>query len=861
MTSNLKSFVSAWLLTFISFSISAQKMTSVKGHVLDAKTKETMPYVNVQFDGTTIGATSDIDGNFYIETKAPVSKLKVTYVGYTTQILKIKQGENTELTIKLEEEAVNLKEITVTQGKYRNKGNPAVELIKKVIENKDKNRKEGFTHYSFNKHEKMEFALNNVTDKMRNNILFRKIKFVFDNVDTNKASGKVNWPFFLRESIADVYYRKSPKALKEYIRGEKVTNFEEILSSIGIANYMTNMYQDINFYQNDIELLATQFVSPLSTIAPNIYRFYIQDTSIIKGIPMAHMYFAPRQKTDLAFMGHMWIALDSSYAVRKIEAGIPKDINLNWVNELQVTQEYDWVETPPQYLSDSTDAKKGLMLIKDEIFIDFGATKQDSTRSVLGRRSTSYKDYTINEPLPDSLFGTKVVQFRDVDALVKADTYWTNNRHDTLSKREQGIYKSIDTLNNYKPFRRFLKGMRFLFEGYTSIRGFDLGPANTFYSFNPIEGFRLRVGGRTNATFSKHLLLEGYGAYGFRDEKLKGYAGLRYNFGSGKLMRFPYNQLKIWYQEDMKIPGQELQFVQEDNIFLSFKRGVNDKMFLTRTIGSEYWKEYTSGFSFNVAAKSVRYIPQGSLNFSYVDKGEKKPKTDIQTSELSTMIRYAPNDKFYEGATYRTPILTKYPIFELRYAAGLKGIANGEYDYHRLQFKGEKIFYLAPFGYSDLIVEAGKTFGKVSYPLLSIHRANQAYSYQMESYNLMNFLEFASDKFASINYYHNFGGFFFGRVPLLKKLKWREVMTFKSLWGGISQENMPTPENGLVYFPTDANGTVLMNSLDKKPYIETSVGISNIFKVFRVDYVWRVNYRELPNAPKGGVRMRVKMEF
>jgi Family of unknown function (DUF5686)/CarboxypepD_reg-like domain len=867
---------SAWLLTLLSFTVYSQKMTSVRGQVIDAKTKETMPYVNVQFDGTTIGVTSDIEGNFFIETKTPVSKLKVTYVGYKPQTVKIKTGEANRVDIKMEEEAVDLKEVVVTQGRYRNKGNPAVELIKKVIDNKDKNRKEGFTNFSYNKHEKMEFSLNNVTSKMRNNFLFKKIKFVFENVDTNKASGKIHLPVFLRENISDVYYRKDPKAQKEYIRGERITNFDDLLNSIGIAQYMTNMYQEIDFYDNTIMLLTNGFVSPLSPLAPTIYRFYIQDTSIIKGIPMAHMYFAPRNKTDFAFMGHMWVALDSSYAVRKIEVGIPKDINLNWVNELQLSQEFDWVgegENGQDVLASNSVAtdgeqprsarsdKRGLMLTKDDIFIDFGANKKDSTRSMLGRKTTSYRNYTVNQPLPDSLFKTQAVTLRAADALTKSETYWTDNRHDTLTTVEKGLYKTVDSLNNFKPFKRFMKVARFVFEGYTPVGGFDIGPANTFYSFNQIEGFRGRLGGRTNTKFSQHLMLEGYAAYGFKDDKWKGYAGMRYNFGTGKLMRFPYNQLRLWYQDEIKIPGQDLQFVSEDNFLLSFKRGVNNKMIYTATMGAEYWKEHLGGFSYSIAAKNIRHRPAGALLFDYDFKGERKFKPEITNTELDLMLRYAPNEQFYEGATYRTPILNKYPTFELRYTSGIKGIMYSEYNFNRLQFKSEKVFYLAPFGYSDLIVEAGRTWGQVPYPLLTAHRANQTYAYQMESYNLMNFLEFVSDKYVSVNYYHNFQGVFLGRIPLLKKLKWREVFTFKSLWGGIDAKNLPSNENSLLRFPVDGNGQVLTHSLDKKPYIETSVGISNIFRVIRIDYVRRLNYIDLPNVSKSGIRARVKMEF
>ena len=843
------------LLTLLALNTFAQKMTSVRGQVTDAKTKETMPYVNVQFEGTSIGVTSDIDGNFYLETKTNVSKIKISYVGYKIQTVSVKTGQVNDVSVRLDEGSNDLQEVVVKVDKYRNKDNPAVELIKKVIENKDKNRKEGIPFYRFNKYEKIQFSLNNVTSKMRNNFLFRRIKFVFENADTNKASGKINLPIFLQEKVADVVYRKDPKALKEYIRGERSTNLGAFINSEGIGNYVQNMYQDVNFYDNAIPLLTVQFVSPLSPIAPNIYRFYIQDTSIVNNVPLVHLYFAPRQKSDLAFMGHLWVALDSTYSVRKIEVGIPKDINLNWVNELQLIQEYDWVETPQ---SDGTSSR-ALMLAKDEIFMDFGFAKGDSTRSVLGAKTTSYRNYALNTTLPDSLFVTQANIFRDDKYLLRNEQYWVENRHDTLTKVESGVYKTVDSLNNYKPFKRFMSILRLGVEGYNSVGAFDIGPVNTFYSFNDIEGFRLRLGGRTNLNFSKKMMLEGYAAYGFKDEIWKGHIGARFNFGNDRPLRFPYNQLKLWYTYDVKIPGQDLQFVQEDNFFLSFKRGVNDKMFYTATAGVEYMRESRSGFAYALSAKHTEQDPTAALLTDYTD--QTKPKPLIKTTELGLMLRYAPNEKFYEGATYRTPILTKYPIFEFWYNAGIKGILNSQFNYHEVKLKVEKVFYISPLGISDIIVEGGRTFGQAAYPLLTVHRANQTYAYQMESFNLMNFMEFVSDKYASFNIYHNFGGVVFNRIPLIKKLKWREVFTFKALWGGLDAENQPTVENNLLRFPLDANGQKLTYTLEKEPYMEASVGISNIFRFIRVDYVRRLSYLNHPGVTDWGIRARVKVEF
>ena len=310
------------------------------------------------------------------------------------------------------------------------------------------------------------------------------------------------------------------------------------------------------------------------------------------------------------------------------------------------------------------------------------------------------------------------------------------------------------------------------------------------------------------------------------------------------------------------VQARELQFVQEDNLLLSFKRGVNNKMFYTKTIGTEYTREYQNGFSFTTTAKNFQQAAAGALLFDYDNKRETLYKNSVTTTELGISIRFAPNDKFYQGATYRTPILTKYPILQLSYDKGIKGVLNSEYNYHTVRFKGEKVFYLSPFGYSDVIIEAGRTFGNVPYPLLTIHRANQTYAYQMESFNLMNFLEFVSDKYASFNIYHNFGGIVFGRIPLLKKLKWREIITFKSLWGGLDAGSRPSSDNTLLRFPVDENTKKpLTYTLENKPYIEASVGIGNVFRFVRVDYVRRINYLDNPNVSKWGIRTRFKVEF
>lgn len=854
----------AWAssLLALSFSAMAQQTTTINGQVTDALTGEPMPYVNLQLENTPWGTTSDVNGNYFLEITASTDnfRLKVSYLGYTTQFFPITAGNNHTLDIALSETANNLGEVVIKAGKYRNKNNPAVDLIKKVIEHKNQNRNSNLGFYSYEKYEKVGFALNNVTEKMKNNFIFRHVPFIFENADTNRASGKVNLPFFLRETLSDVYYRRTPETKKEYIRGEKNTKLPGGFDDQGLSGLIETMYQDIDIYADAINLATMDFVSPLSSFSPTLYRFYILDTTKIGTVSAAHIYFAPRNKADLGFMGHMWVALDSTYAVRKIDYGIPKDINLNWVNEMQMIQEFDWVEMPNP--ADNTQPIRGLMPVRDEIFMDFGATKSDNNKSIIGYKRSTYKNTSFNTALPDSLFKTNAKVLREDAASHRDESFWQIHRHDSLSRQEIGIKQSIDSLNQYKPFTRLVKSLKFLFEGYTRVGPIDIGPVNTFYSFNPIEGFRPRFGGRTNRSFSQKIMLEGYAAYGFKDKKWKGYGGFRLNLGKKEsFLRFPLNQLKGWYQDEAQIPGQDLQFVSEDNFFLSFKRGVNNKMLYNQTIGLEYTKESLSGFSYAFSAKYINKRPAGALLFDYDLNGETLYKANIRTNELGFYARYAPNEQYYQGATYRTPIRSKSPILEFWWSTHLRNLLGGEYTYHLARIKLDKMFFSAPLGWGIIQLEGGYIHGAVPYPLLIIHRANQTYAYQLESYNLMNFLEFVSSKYASVNYFHNLGGFFFNRVPLLKRFKLREVVTLKGLWGGLNEAQLPSPENGLLRFPVDENGNTLTYTLEKMPYIEASVGVANIFRVLRVDYVRRLTYLDHPNVSKWGIRLRFKVEF
>ena len=335
-----------------------------------------------------------------------------------------------------------------------------------------------------------------------------------------------------------------------------------------------------------------------------------------------------------------------------------------------------------------------------------------------------------------------------------------------------------------------------------------------------------------------------------------------YNFTHNKFLNFPLNQLRAWYQYDVKIPGQSLLYTQADNGLLSFSRGVNNKMIYTETMGVEYTQEFQNRLSYTLTAKHKQQAPAGVLLFDYDNNGEIRFKNAITTTEVGLFLRYAPNEKFYQGATYRTIVLTRFPVFQLTYNKGFKDMMGGEYDFQQISFKVRKTFYLSPIGYSIVVVEAGRTIGTVPYPLLTVHHANQTYAYQLEAYSLMNYFEFVSDKYASVNMSHNFGGVLLGRVPLIKNLKWREIITLKALWGGLDARNYPTKENALLTFPTDdVTKKPLTYTLNSQPYLEASVGVGNIFKFLRLDYVRRLSYLDNPNVSKSGIRFRFRIEY
>ncbi len=845
-------YIKLFVLTLFLFasSLTFAQVTKVSGVVTDAKTKQTLPFVNVSFLNSTIGITSNDQGEYVIQSTQPYSQIKVTYEGYKTVVLNIVPNTNQVINIHLVPAAQQLNEVIITSGKkirYRNKDNPAVELIRQVIAHKDQNRPESYSYVQYKEYDKMQFSLSNVSPTLSDRKFFRKYKFLLDNRDSTLIPGKSLLPIYLDEKLSLNYYRKSPEKKKVVELGEKSVNFGSYIDNEGLGQYFKHLYYDVDIYTNNIFLVSVMFLSPISNNAPSFYKFFITDTVVVNNTKVVELSFTPRNTTDQLFEGKIYVTLDGNYAVQKAELGINKNINLNFVNSMHVSLEFEQNPDNRYHLSKST------------ILADFGLTK-NKKGGFVGIRTITFKDYQVNKALADTTYDGPAVVIND-DYKHRSDQFWAQNRLDTLSRAESKVYHNIDTLKTIPAYRRTMDILTLVLAGYKSFGPFEVGPANTFYSFNPIEGLRLRVGGRTTPELSKRYYFETYAAYGFKDQKWKGFLSATYSLNDKSIYRFPQNYIRASFQRDTKIPGAALQFVQEDNFLLSFKRGENNKYLYNYFYRLDYVHEYESHFSYSFGLKNWIQSPAGTLEFINEVNGVPHNVTNLTTTEATVGLRYAPHEQFYQGKIYRIPILSKYPVIALDYTMGLKNVLGSEYNYKSLHLRVDKHFFFSQLGYADATFEAGKIFGQVPYPLLTIPRANQTYAYQVDSYNLMNFLEFANDHYESLNLDQHFNGFFFNKIPLFKKLKWREVISAKALWGGVTNENNPTLHPSLYQFPVAADGRPVTYIMNGTPYIEGSIGIENIFKFFRVDLVKRFNYLNDPDIAKLGIRIRGDFNF
>jgi len=811
------------LLLLAGFSGFGQSYT-ISGKVFDSESKEPLPFVPVIIKGTTVGATTDFDGNYSITTTATGDSIVASYVGYLRISRPLRRGENQTVNLPMVLQGVNLLEVVVKAGE-----NPAHRIIRNVIANKKYNNKRRLDAYQYESYNKVEFDLNRIPKEMRERKIFKPIQFVFDNVDSLNSGEKPSLPIFITESLSDLYFRSNPDLKKEVIKASKITGIE----NTSITSVMGDMYQNINIYDNNILVFGKDFVSPISDNGFFYYKYYLEDSLFIGSTRCYQIRFKSKRPNELCFSGNMWIA-DTTWAVKRLEMSIPKDANINFINAANVVQEFSRI--------DST-----WMLSKDRLVIDFSMYKNQV--GVYGRKTTSYTDFVINQPKEPKFyeFGDKIVV--EDSAMKKSDAFWDQHRHDSLSFREKKIYKMIDTIKTLPVYKTWVDIFTIFVSGYKVVNNFEIGPYFNLVSYNRVEGLRTRFGGRTSSKFSRWYELQGYVAYGFKDEKFKYSVGFK-TFITKK----PHRQLVgMTYKSDYEILGQSQNGFSQDNIFASLFR-TNPLTNLTRVDQTYAWyeREWVEGLTSRVTliGRTITPLIANSYRY-YANDGSIRTKESIRNTEARVNVRFAYKEKFISGDFTRISLGTKFPVFQFNYSKSLQNAFRGEYNYQKVVLNiSDRIRLISLLGYTDYIGEVGKIFGAVPYPLMELHGGNETYIYDYMAYNMMKYYEFASDQYASVGVFHHFEGLLFNKVPLIKKLKWREVVTGKALWGSVNDRNRNT-----LIFPST------LNALGTDPYVELTAGIENIFKVFRVDFLYRATYQNPKASNNIGVKAGFQLTF
>ena len=822
--------------------------TVVKGVVRDSLTHESLPFVAIYLKGSDRGIMTDADGRFSITTQVNFISLEVSTMGYTTKNVWVNKGQSNDVTIDMVPTGVALKELVVKpkKEKYSKKNNPAVEFVKRLMAQKHGYDPKSHDYYNYNKYEKMTMGLNDFSEKQKKNWLTGKFKFIFDYLDTSEVSGKPILTVSVKEKVSDCHFRRSPESAKEVVRGTKRAGIDEAFDQESVQRFLEDVFREVDIFSNDVPMMQNRFVSPLSKIGVDYYKYYLSDTIDVGGVRCIELSFSPFTPESFGFLGRIYVPLnDSTLFIKRVKLNVPKSINLNYVESITIMQDFE-------------KAPDGSRLkTRDDMTVEFQIMK--GTQGLYARRTTAYANHNFDPPQDLEVFGKEEKTIVNADAEFMPDEFWKENRQVPITDKENAIKGLLTRLREEPVFYWTEKVITVLVSGYipTSKESkFDFGPMNTTLSGNPVEGMRVRVGGMTTANLSKHWFARGYVAYGFNDEKLKYNGELEYSFNEKKYhsREFPIHSVKLTHKYDVDQLGQHYFFTNMDNVFLALKRKRDDKMTYLRKTCLDYTLETESGFSVQLGLEHD--IQEATAVLPFID-GYGNVYRNYKEAMFNVTLRYAPGEKFYQTKSYRIPINFDAPIFTLTHTYAPKGFMGSMFTVNKTELSVQKRFWFSAFGYTDIILKAGKVWSEVSYPNLLLPNANLSYTIQPESYPLMNAMEFANDQYLSWDFTYWANGAILNRIPLIKYLKLREAFSFRGLYGKLKDSNNPELNNNLFRFPVGAQ----CKPMGKEPYMEIGVGLDNIFTILRLDYVWRLTYRDTPGVDKSGLRIQLHFTF
>ncbi len=861
-------------------TLGALAQHTISGQIVDAKTGEPIPFASAQYLGHGVGVASDIDGNFSIA-RHNGWQLTFTSVGYVSHTVQINSGIKSVIKIALKTDNKMLKEVTIKtkRGRYSRKNNPAVEMMRKVIAAKKQTDLDNRDYYQYNKYQKITLALNDFRPEVLDSPKYKKKQWLIDQIEACPYNNKLILPISVDETVSQKIYRKKPHDEKTIIKGINTQGINDLFQTGDILNtIMKDVFTDVNIYDDQIRMLQYPFTSPIGKDAIGFYRYYIEDTLMVDKDLCYHLHFLPNNQQDFGFRGDLYILADSSWQVKRCEMTIPKKSDVNFVENMQVVQEFtqlpdgDWV------------------LSVDDMFTELKLANFLQKFAVI--RNTRINDYAFDE-LPKQLFKGTKKEVKDVNAMMRSDEFWNQYRQVELTKAESQMDQFVNGMQNVKGFKWILFGLKALVENFVETgtkehpSKVDIGPINTMITKNIIDGIRTRISAQTTANLDSNFFARGYVARGWDSKKWYYKGDLIWSFNKKEYLprEFPQRTLTFSSTYDVMSPSDKFMHTDKDNVFTAFKWSKVDKMMFYNRQSLTFEREEDWGFRTTLSMKLEENEACGGLYFIPMSMSSDRslwtnwsnptlPPVEgittgvlpvqsqkIRTTELRAELRFAPGETFINTKQRRLPINLDAPVFTVSHTLGLKNVLGGQYSYNYTEGSIYKRFWLKSWGKMDFNVKGGVQWEKVPFPLLIMPETNLSYIVQDYTFEAINNMEFPTDRFVSGQVNWDLNGKILNRIPLLRKLKWREWIGFRVLWGELSDKNNPYLDHNignpiLMYFP---EGSYVIDP--KRPYMELSLGLHNIFKIIHVEYVRRLNYNELPTAHKHGVRFMVRATF
>ncbi|MBX7124891.1 MAG: DUF5686 and carboxypeptidase regulatory-like domain-containing protein [Cyclobacteriaceae bacterium] len=807
-------------------TLAQQGPTIVQGRVIDASSGDPIPFVNVFFQHTQQGATTDFDGKFQISTTGKADTIVASYVGYKSRKKAIQQGILQTVNLQLEEEITSLEAIVVKAGE-----NPAYEVLRQVVRNKSSNDKRRLDAYEYDSYTKIEIDVDNISDKLREKKIWKKISQVMDSVQQIAGEdGKPVLPIFISESVSKLYFRSDPKLKTENILQTKMSGLG-VEDGTLVAQLVGSSFQEYNFYQNWLNIVGKDFASPIADGWRIYYDYDLTDSLFVGADYCYRLDFFPRSPQDLAFSGTMWIT-KKDFALKQIDVTVGSKANLNFVDRIKIQQE---LESLPA---------GGWIPVKNRILIDLGELT-DFSAGMLAKFYTSNRNIVVNKPREVAFYQHPIILEEDAK-LLGQDANWDTLRHEPLTTTEKNVYKMIDTLQNIPVVKTYVDIFKILISGYYRTGKVLLGPYVSLAAVNNIEGFRFQGGLKTNESFSKKWVFGGQLAYGFKDERVKYHAMVQ-----RILSRRHWTTLTFTSRYDLGRVGVDDENLADNFLFLAYQKfGVFRRGYYFNESKLNFQRELFKGFTQRIAVRQLTFNP--TYNFGYHERPDTTSNilNSFSTSEVIVESRYGKDEFFIQNGNDRVSMGTvRWPLITARYTHGIQGVMGSNFNYDKIRINIRKRVQMGPLGYGRVNLTGEYILNTLPYPLLALHLGNQSPIYTPVTYNLMNYGEFVSDHYVSLQYDHHFEGFLLNHIPLIRKLKWRMVGTANVVMGGLRQDNRTL----IAKTTADGAQTLRAGYLGNQPYVELGYGVENILKFIRVDFVHRMSYLNNPDARKFGV--------